>query len=133
MQLNRSILVAATIIVTATARAALAQTPEQSADVPSPPPHARWMPSSHIGVGVFAGGGVTDYTETATHDQTDMGGSWTVRVTASSAGAAPPHQLGRGRHDRLRALTAHCDPAAGPWPTIGNTRVANPVAPSSRF
>lgn len=54
------------------------------ADVVPPEAGARWMPASRIGVGVFAGGGVTDFTDGAARSQTNTGGSWTARVTAGT-------------------------------------------------
>lgn len=56
------------------------------ADIPPPPPHERWWPLSQIGVGVFAGGGVTDFTEGVARNQTNTGGSWTARITAGTRG-----------------------------------------------
>ena len=52
--------------------------PPDVVPVPSP---ATWTPSSGIGVGLFVGGGVTDFTEGGTRSQTNAGGSWTGRIT----------------------------------------------------
>ena len=41
-------------------------------------PH-RWMPASSFGMSVMAGGGVTDFTDSAARDATGTGGSWDVR------------------------------------------------------
>jgi hypothetical protein len=60
--------------------------PAHATDMPPPPPHERWWPLSQIGVGVFAGGGVTDFTEGVARNQTNTGGSWTARITAGTRG-----------------------------------------------
>jgi hypothetical protein len=52
--------------------------PPDVVPVPSP---VTWTPSSGIGVGLFVGGGVTDFTEGGTRSQTNAGGSWTGRIT----------------------------------------------------
>jgi hypothetical protein len=44
-----------------------------------PEPMRRWMPASGFGMAVLAGGGVTDFTESNTRNQTGTGGSWDVR------------------------------------------------------
>ncbi len=41
-------------------------------------------PDSKIGLAVMAGGGVTDFTQGATRDQTTMGGSWDVRALVAT-------------------------------------------------
>jgi hypothetical protein len=53
-------------------------------DILPAPRHATWWPASQIGVGVFAGGGVTDFTEGIARNQTNTGGSWTARITAGT-------------------------------------------------
>jgi hypothetical protein len=60
--------------------------PAHTADMPPPPHHERWWPMSQIGVGIFAGGGVTDFTEGVARNQTNTGGSWTARITAGTRG-----------------------------------------------
>jgi hypothetical protein len=50
-------------------------------DVVPLPPRVTWMPSSGIGVGLFVGGGVTDFFDTAARSVTNTGGSWTARMT----------------------------------------------------
>jgi hypothetical protein len=51
------------------------------ADVAPTSPQRRWAPTSGFGVGLFVGGGVTDFTEGGARAQTNTGGSWTGRVT----------------------------------------------------
>ena len=51
-----------------------------TADV-GPSTHMKWMPTTGFGVGLFVGGGVTDYTGSAARADTNTGGSWTGRVT----------------------------------------------------
>jgi hypothetical protein len=60
--------------------------PAHVTDMPPPPAHERWWPMSQIGVGLFAGGGVTDYTNSVARNQTNTGGSWTARITAGTRG-----------------------------------------------
>jgi hypothetical protein len=60
--------------------------PAHAADMPPPPAHERWWPMSQIGLGIFAGGGVTDFTEGVARNQTNTGGSWTARITAGTRG-----------------------------------------------
>lgn len=50
-------------------------------DVAPLPPRVTWMPSSGIGVGLFVGGGVTDFFNSAARSVTNTGGSWTARMT----------------------------------------------------
>jgi hypothetical protein len=61
--------------------APVATYPGQTADVGPMSPHMKWMPTTGFGVGLFVGGGVTDYTGSAARDQTSTGGSWTGRLT----------------------------------------------------
>jgi hypothetical protein len=67
-----------------TAPATVPVYPTSSADRPPAPPHATWWPMSQIGVGLFVGGGVTDFTEGFARNQTNTGGSWTARITAGT-------------------------------------------------
>jgi hypothetical protein len=95
MRLNRCVLFA-TITIAAIGGAAFAQTETESpppvppatsdhtADVLPAPPQRHWIPASRVGVGVFAGGGVTDFTAGAARNQTNTGGSWTARITAGT-------------------------------------------------
>jgi hypothetical protein len=58
--------------------------PAHTSDVLPAPPHATWWPMSQIGIGVYAGGGVTDFTEGVARNQTNTGGSWTARIAAGT-------------------------------------------------
>jgi hypothetical protein len=107
MRLSRSILIISTI--TAAGGAAFAQpAPEMAppeaepppAEVPAPVvvpapvptsgrsaadveptvPPKRWAPTTGFGVGLFVGGGVTDFFESPARAQTNAGGSWTARL-----------------------------------------------------
>jgi hypothetical protein len=49
-----------------------------------PAAEPRWMPASHIGLAILAGGGVTDFTQSATRAETGVGGSWTVRFAVAT-------------------------------------------------
>ena len=42
------------------------------------------MPDSKIGLAVMAGGGVTDFTQGATRNETTVGGSWDVRALVAT-------------------------------------------------
>jgi hypothetical protein len=44
-----------------------------------PPGPQRWAPASSFGMSIMAGGGVTDFTDSAARDATGTGGSWDVR------------------------------------------------------
>jgi hypothetical protein len=52
-----------------------------TADVGPTSSHMKWMPTTGFGVGLFVGGGVTDYTGSVARADTNTGGSWTGRVT----------------------------------------------------
>jgi hypothetical protein len=133
MRLNRLILFA-TITTAATAGAAFAQADpegppemapaeapaaapayqyEHSRDLLLPPADGRWMPRSHFGVGLFVGGGVSDFTDVFARNQTNVGGSWTARVTVGTrsivglegsyvGGANPLSGLGGGNATLVR-------------------------------
>ena len=69
-------------------------------------------PDSNIGLAVMAGGGVTDFTEGSTRDQTTVGGSWDVRAlvatrtwigfeTSYIGGANPIKALGLSGNSKL--------------------------------
>jgi len=69
-------------------------------------------PDSKIGLGVMAGGGVTDFTEGATRNQTTVGGSWDVRALIATrtwigfevsyiGGANPIKALGLSGNSKL--------------------------------
>ena len=47
-------------------------------------PAPRAMPDSKIGLAVMAGGGVTDFTQGATRNETTVGGSWDVRALVAT-------------------------------------------------
>ena len=51
--------------------------PDTGLPPPQPPP--QWEPKSGFGMAILAGGGVTDFTDSATRTTTDTGGSWDVR------------------------------------------------------
>ena len=50
-------------------------------DVAPLPRRVTWMPSSGIGLGLFVGGGVTDFFDSSARSVTNTGGSWTARMT----------------------------------------------------
>ncbi len=52
----------------------------QSHILDPPPPPTPWMPRSQVGMALFAGGGVTDFTSQATREETKPGGAWTARL-----------------------------------------------------
>ena len=69
-------------------------------------------PDSKIGLAVMAGGGVTDFTQGATRDQTAVGGSWDVRALIATrtwigaeisyiGGANPIKALGLSGNSKL--------------------------------
>lgn len=69
-------------------------------------------PDSKIGLAVMAGGGVTDFTQGSTRDQTGMGGSWDVRALVGTrtsvgfevsyvGGANPIKALGLSGNSKL--------------------------------
>jgi hypothetical protein len=49
-----------------------------------PPPPTPWMPASELGMAMYAGGGVTDFTSGATRAETKPGGAWTARLVVGT-------------------------------------------------
>ena len=49
-----------------------------------PPPPTPWTPTSGVGMALFAGGGVTDFTGAGTREETKVGGAWTARLVVGT-------------------------------------------------
>jgi hypothetical protein len=69
-------------------------------------------PVSKLGLAILAGGGVTDFTQGTTRDETHLGGTWDVRVTIATrhwigfeasyiGGASPIEGLGLSSNSKL--------------------------------
>ncbi len=59
--------------------------PDRASNILTPPPPPRpWTPKSEVGMAMFAGGGVTDFTAAATRGETQVGGAWTARLVVGT-------------------------------------------------
>jgi hypothetical protein len=80
-------------------------------DRPTPvePVSTRWEPKSGFGIAILGGGGVTNFTQSNTRDDTSTGGSWDVRMAFGTrnwlgfeasyiGGANSLHNLGIGNN-----------------------------------
>ena len=116
MKLKRAMTLLAATIAMIAGGATVAAT-SGSGDAGGPPDSGErraspGTPDSKIGLAILAGGGVTDFTQGATRDETGMGGSWDVRVIVATrtwfgfegsyiGGANPITGLGSSVHSKL--------------------------------
>ena len=116
MKLKRAMTLAATTLTMIAGGATVAATAgaDDAAGAPDRGERraAPGTPDSKIGLAILAGGGVTDFTQGATRDETGMGGSWDVRVLVATrtwfgfegsyiGGANPITALGSSANSKL--------------------------------